>query len=59
MRNAACGGSTDDNQKEEELLEYFLETNLELLDECTEPTFITINGRKIVDITLCSQWQDD
>lgn len=35
--------STDDNQRADELLDYVIESDLELLNEGTEPTFITVN----------------
>lgn len=56
LKRCQCALShMDDNQREEELLEYLPGTDLEVINERAESTFITINRREALDITLCSQ----
>lgn len=40
---------TNDSQKREELVEYFLGMDLEVLNEVTEPRFATAIRREVLD----------
>jgi ribonuclease HI len=47
-------GSTDTYARGHALLDYLVTTDLEILNEGTEPTFVTSIRREVLDITLCS-----
>ncbi|XP_043470366.1 uncharacterized protein LOC122503754 [Leptopilina heterotoma] len=48
-------GSTKDNQKGQELLEYLIGTDLYILNTGSTPTFINAVRQEVIDITLCSK----
>ena len=47
-------GSTDTNTRGEDLLAWIASTNLEVLNEGSEPTFVTQTRAEVLDISLCS-----
>lgn len=49
-----CYGSTDTNQRGENLLEFVLGTNLTIENVGTEPTFVTSTREEVIDLTLSS-----
>ncbi|XP_043474384.1 uncharacterized protein LOC122506334 [Leptopilina heterotoma] len=48
-------GSTDNNDRGRRLLDFLIDTNLEILNQGNEPTFVTVNRKKVLDITICSK----
>jgi ribonuclease HI len=47
-------GSSDNNQRGMDLLDYIYDTGLEILNRGREPTFSNINREEVIDITLCT-----
>lgn len=47
-----CWGSSDTNFRGKELLEYFTNTSLVVLNNGNEPTFITKTRKEVIDLTL-------
>lgn len=47
-------GSTDTNRRGERLLDFFISTNLELLNRGDTPTFITRAREEVIDISLAT-----
>ncbi|KAI5710850.1 hypothetical protein M8J75_011960 [Diaphorina citri] len=47
--------STNTNQRGEELLDFVVSNNLLLPDQGNRPTFITVNRKEVLDITMCTQ----
>ena len=47
-------GSTNNNKRGEDLLEYILHKNLIVINEGTTPTFVTANRKEILDLTIIS-----
>ncbi|PNF41013.1 hypothetical protein B7P43_G08809 [Cryptotermes secundus] len=45
-------GSTDINPREECLMEYLVSSNLNILHQGNEPTFVICNGQEVIDLTL-------
>ncbi|XP_043464492.1 uncharacterized protein LOC122499952 [Leptopilina heterotoma] len=48
-------GSSKDNQRGQELLEYLIGTNLDILNTGSTPTFSNAIRQEVIDITLCSK----
>lgn len=48
-------GSTNINERGESLFNYLLETNLLICNRGSEPTFITVNRREVLDLTLITK----
>ncbi|XP_043481640.1 uncharacterized protein LOC122510802 [Leptopilina heterotoma] len=48
-------GSSKDNQSGQELLEYLIGTNLDILNTGSTPTFSNVFRQEVIDITLCSK----
>lgn len=48
-------GSTDINTRGESLFNYIIGTNLEICNKGDVPTFITVNRREVLDITLATK----
>lgn len=49
-------GSTDNNWRGNELLDFTLKGNLVVLNTRAEPTFVTSTRSKVLDITFCNEW---
>ena len=47
-------GSTNDNLRGEQLLEYIVSTNLEICNVGNTPTFVIANRQEVIDVTLVS-----
>ena len=47
-------GSTNNNKRGEDLLEFIMTSNLHLCNTGTKPTFVTANREEVLDITLAS-----
>ena len=47
-------GSTDDNDRGEDLLEYLTTADLQILNRGDSPTFVTTNRREVLDLTLAT-----
>ena len=47
-------GSSDCNKRGDLLIEHILRYNLSILNIGNEPTFVTVNRREVIDITLCN-----
>ena len=47
-------GSSDTNERGENLLEYILSANLSVVNRGCKPTFVTSRRQEVIDITLCS-----
>ena len=47
-------GSTNDNRRGEDLLEYIITTNLEIVNRGSTPTFVNAIRSEVLDITLAS-----
>ncbi|XP_043472976.1 uncharacterized protein LOC122505430 [Leptopilina heterotoma] len=48
-------GSTDINDRGRRLLDFLLGTDLDILNQGKEPTFVTVNRKEVLDITICSK----
>ena len=48
-------GSSNDNDRGESLLSFILEEDLHIVNEGTEPTFVTVNRREVLDLTICNR----
>ncbi|XP_043479878.1 uncharacterized protein LOC122509713 [Leptopilina heterotoma] len=48
-------GSTDINDRGRRLLDFLLDTDLDILNQGNEPTFVTVNRKEVLDITICSK----
>ena len=46
-------GSTGTNERGEKLLEFLLETGLDVVNQGGKPTFVTKNRSEVLDLTLC------
>ncbi|XP_043485244.1 uncharacterized protein LOC122513075 [Leptopilina heterotoma] len=47
--------STDINDRGRRLLDFLLDTDLDILNQGNEPTFVTVNRKEVLDITICSK----
>jgi hypothetical protein len=45
-------GSTDTNPRGASLMEYLVSSNLDILNQGNEPTFVTRNRKEVIDLTL-------
>ena len=52
-------GSTKVNRRGELLLNYLLSTNLEVMNEGSEPTFVNSTRAEVIDMTLANSWSRD
>lgn len=48
-------GSSDTNQRGIELVEFLASTDLEILNQGTEPTFVTVNRSEVLDVTFTTR----
>ncbi|XP_043474038.1 uncharacterized protein LOC122506107 [Leptopilina heterotoma] len=47
--------NTDVNDRGRRLLEFLIDTDLEILNQGNEPTFVTVNRKEALDITICNK----
>ena len=52
-------GSTDINSRGEKLLEFILESNLEIMNKGNEPTFVNAVRGEVIDLTLANRKASD
>ncbi|XP_043467491.1 uncharacterized protein LOC122501807 [Leptopilina heterotoma] len=48
-------GSTDINDRGRRLLDFLIDTDLDILNQGNEATFVTVNRKEVLDITICSK----